>query len=635
MNGALDREPVLESEVRESSHLQPTTSRFLDVSSWARTLRSSRSILFLAMFVGYVLLAAWMNQSWLYDRPGMVDQWAYLGQSYFFPKLRQLWPQHPSGDLLPLILPAALAYKVLPPILANYALDLVYAGTVLFILFLHIRRLSGTVTALAVTFFAGGYQYLLLALGSDYTDGRVITYYCISLYVISLARRAAPRRAALLLVFAGGAYAGMVYTAILSATYLPVLVIQYVLAFGVEEGSLLAQCVKRVARFALWFLIGILGTTLLLGGVHYAYVGRAFFFENTIQKLLFFVGGGFSPPPAPYWLPTAAWLVVPGAVAFASLYVLCEFVAKQRRIRNICARCHERHVVALLNIVSLLIMLFIELVVNQWSLQLLYFDQTLPITFLGLGALLGKREPRGITLTDLAAISLALVGSLYCLWALGNHQLTYTQARAALTRVLDAGAYNVLGTLTVLTSLVIYLAHRHLGLRVIAIAYLLLFNLYCFPTEYGVFLYGEREANLEYPQSLNSSRKGLLATLELSKFLDSLDPERKCALWYAGQGPYGQLFLQVNAVAYLNHSSLRINHDFPSLKNFGGPLGSEGRPPTPNDQLLVLSPNQRASSLAETALREAGLTAKELDVFRFQLSDGAVIYVTRILTDSA
>jgi hypothetical protein len=126
----------------------------------------------------------------------------------------------------------------------------------------------------------------------------------------------------------------------------------------------------------------------------------------------------------------------------------------------------------------------------------------------------------------------------------------------------------------------------------------------------------------------------LLATLALSEFLDELDPRRDWSLWYNARGPYGNLFLQVNAVAYLNDSGRRINNRFPALDSFGGPLGSEGRPPSPNDRILVLAADADSPARAEAALKSSGLAIRDSRVFQFRLGGETGIFVTQISTQS-
>lgn len=585
----------------------------------------------LAGIVLFVLAASWINESWLYDPFGWVDQWAYLGQAHFFPRLRLLWPGHPSGDLLPLILPAALAHRVFPPVAANFLLDICCMSIVLCVLFLHVRKFAGSVTGLIIALGAGGYQYLLSAVGSSYTDGRVIASYCVGLYLTSLARDAKGRRAAGLLVLAGSAGACMAYTAILSASYLPVFAIYYILRFREAEGALWRQLVRRVARFIAWFPLGIVGMTAVLAAVHFSYTGNWFFFGPTLIKLTHFVGGGYSAPPAESWLPDASWLIVPFAVTLACAVALVRFVVRERTVPSLLSALKEWHVVALLNLASLSIVLFIELYLNQWPLQFLYFDQTLPVTFLGLGALFGRRSGGAPRLTAAFEIALAASGSLLGLWVVGQYPYTYSTVRDPLAAKLELGPYEILAAFVLVTAVVLYGSNRFRFARSLVIAYLLMLNIFSFSPTFGPFLYANTWSALSRPAPINSSKGIYLTTLHVADFVDRIDPERKHALWFNDGGAIGPLLRQVNAVAFLNDSGLRINREFPKLEDFGGFMGSGGRPPRARDRILVLSPDPSAPTQAEAALKAFGLSVESSDIQTMRLGEG-FLYAVRIKT---
>jgi hypothetical protein len=65
------------------------------------------------------LLMRRIDPSWIYSCIGWVDAWAYFGHAVDPIGMRSAFPDHPSGDLLPLIWPAALLYSFFPAVVAN------------------------------------------------------------------------------------------------------------------------------------------------------------------------------------------------------------------------------------------------------------------------------------------------------------------------------------------------------------------------------------------------------------------------------------------------------------------------------------------------------------------------------------
>jgi len=585
-----------------------------------------------AVIVAFAILVSIVNQAWMYNPFGWVDHWAYLGHIYFFPKLRALFPAEPSGDLLPLILPSALMYKILPPLVANYVVDIFFLVVFLLSIFALVRKFADTTTAWIVLFLAGGYQYLLSAVGSDYTDGRVIPYYAIGLYSISRARDALPTRQPISLALSGAIFACMVYSAILSCVYALVFWLYFVLDFREAQGQLLRQFIKRSASFIAYFSLGILLATAIFFAIYWCYAD-GFFFKNTIVKLLFFLGGGYSAPPLKEWLAGASWLIFPGAVALASLIYVAVFVIRHHRVHDLCMALEERHVVAIANVVSLSIMLFLNFVIKQWSLQMLYFDQTLPVTFLGLGALLACRKDSAGARLRYAEIAMTAIGSLLVLWLLNRNVVNYSMLLGFITRTLGANPYNAMLILALLTCIVLYpwaRRDRIRALRPAAITYLLLFNAFSFSFLYNPFLCMDGFARHNAPNKILGSNASIFrATIDLADFLDAIDPQRSCSLWYNEEGVYGPLFRQVNGMAYLNAPIRRINMRFPKLDFFGGPLGSEGHSPQAGEILLVLSLDPALVHLAEVSLQEKGLAIKEPEVHTRRLGD-VVFYATRL-----
>ena len=125
-----------------------------------------------------------INKSWLYNPYGWVDHWAYLGQSNFLLRLREIYPNDPSGDLLPVIWPQYFLNLILPNEVAVYfhgALSL-YITTMVLILI--VRKNFGESTSYFIASMWIGSQYVLTSLGASYPTGPVVLYILVAIYFL-------------------------------------------------------------------------------------------------------------------------------------------------------------------------------------------------------------------------------------------------------------------------------------------------------------------------------------------------------------------------------------------------------------------------------------------------------------------
>jgi len=577
--------------------------------------------LYFLVIVAFILLATNMNQTWLYNPFGWVDQWAYLGQSYFYPKLVKLFPLHPASDLLPVILPSAFFYKFLSPVYANLFRDIFFLSIFLFSLFLHIRRFTNVASSFVVIFLAGGYQYLLSAVGSDYTDGYVITYYALSLYCISLSRDTRPTLEKVLLILSGALFACMVYSAILAIVYLPTLFLLYSLNFHDRKVSILSTITNKTIKFFIFYFIGF-GLATFFFSCFYWIHADGFFFINNINKLFGFIGGAYTAPPLSTWITDASWLILPVGVVIASTIKLFFYFKTCKGVEEFLYRLEEKHVVKIMVVVSFTTMLFINFVIKQWSLQFLYFNQTLPIVFLGVGVLLGHNRVGVISRICLFEIGVVIFSSLLTLWLLDHYVITWQDVKNFV------GIKNVVLLMIIIlfTSLFLSIALLNRFLRFVAIVWLIVLNIVSFSPTFGNFLCWDAFAKENMPKLLSSNHSIFLSTIQLAKFIDKIDPNRRASLWYSELGSLGPLIRQVNAVTYLNSGDKRINKSFPSLNDFSGPIGSEGHVPFSGETLMILSFEANHIQQAEYSLKERGLALKTISTSLLQLDNDTIIY---------
>lgn len=589
---------------------------------------NTKSILVITLFV---VAASVVNKSWLYDPYGWVDQWGYFGEAYLFPKLIELFPIHPSSELLPVILPTAFFHKIFDPILANLLRDIFFLSTFLSILFLYLQKLTDTYTSFVIVFLAGGYQYLLTSIGSNYPVGAVIFYFMVALFLVSLARRQGVHNFLNPLFFSAVFFACMVYSAILSVSYLPCLFLLYILDFGDLKHTIFSILRKKTLEFIKNYFYGFSLTTLVFSAIYYPY-SQKFFFTSNIQKLFLFVGEGVnSAPPFSLWLADASWLVIPSAITISSAIYLIIKLLKFNKFYSFIRSLEERDVIAFITVIVSAAMLFINVVIKQWSLQFLYFHQILPLYFLGLGVLMysSKSNLKKIHLYFEVAIIAFL--SLLTLYFLNYDHVTWADLRG----YLKLQPYTALFLVFLFTVLLLVVLRFNYYIRWMALSWLIFFNLFSFSPTFGCFLCIDGVAKKSFPSALDSSEKIFLSTIEITKFLEEIDPKRKGSIWYNENDILGSLMRQSNAVFYLNMEEHRINKEFPSLETFiniDAP-GSDGHKPIKGEILIVLSSNSGSFIKAKEALKKIKLNINTHYEYKLKLDISNYIYVTKIILE--
>ncbi len=258
-----------------------------------------------------------VNPGWNYNPVGFVDDSVYLGHSFDFPALPLDFPGAPSGDLLPLILPGAAAYKLLSPVWANLSFDFFFFTVSVCFFYFVLLKTIGVRGAIFGAVALATYRYFLFATGSDYTTGKVVAYLILSLFAITKAGFADDRlRRHAWSTVTGFFCSLMVYTAILGLVYIPALLLFYVLLTGRKKR--LAGVLAQTCNSCLFMLAGFMLGTVMLGGVHFTYAHTFWFFTNSIRKLFFILSSercikGYG------WIAGATWLVLPASVTIVSL----------------------------------------------------------------------------------------------------------------------------------------------------------------------------------------------------------------------------------------------------------------------------------------------------------------------------
>ena len=558
-----------------------------------------------------------INKSWLYNPYGWVDHWAYLGQSNFLLRLREIYPNDPSGDLLPVIWPQYFLNLIFPNEVAVYFHGVLSLYITTMVLILVVRKNFGESTSYFIASMWVGSQYVLTSLGASYPTGSVVLYILVAIYFLQQNQKFYKRiNPYLILAFISFALA--FYSAILSIIYLPALTIFYLL-FHQNRKDISSY--SKIGSFALHFIVTFLFTTLTLQLIYLSY-GNGFFFFNNINKLLgFTVGNSYRAPEYSSWLPTATWLILPLVICAVQLYI---YIWKGRN--------HREYSQAIpffaLTLITFAAQLFVNLVVHQWSLQFLYFNQALGIYFLGLSPLIAIPLKNLRNLGNYLVVLLAVCCSLIGIAFANAKQFT---ALTLLENLPFSGYFIVhplrLAIVVILLLPVLlcisFVKNRYLP---VSLSILLLINIFSFSPTFGCFACFDAASRFGIWPGVTSMSQNQSSTLQVARLIDRVDPKRKSKIWYNENEPLGPVFRQVNAISYLNNGSNRVNKSFPNFTEAAQPLGSEGSTLESGDQILVLSSKVEDLNVLSNALKSVKLNAQLKSSHTLEFNPGLYVY---------
>jgi hypothetical protein len=338
-----------------------------------RTPFSSVASIGICLFLLSVIfwLLYWIDYAWVYSCIGWIDAWAYFGLAADPVAMRSAFPNHPAGDLLPLIWPAAFLYSVFPAIAANLLYKWASFVLVGLLLYRMVEWDFGKQTAIWATLALVFYKYFLIAVGSDYTDGRVILYLMLALYFLSTAyvSDASRKQEATRLFFGGLFFSFSVSTALLSSVFGLPLALCAIGRQWIKKGKIE---IPWLALSILGFCVGILS----LGLAHYLYTGRFLYFSATLAKATSFLN--VTRGPQHVNVLRLEWLYLPLLACVALPMSLVT-----RESRNVPWGFEKKLSILLwvMNVGALLPLVYLQYVKKQETLiNCYYLDQVLPFT---------------------------------------------------------------------------------------------------------------------------------------------------------------------------------------------------------------------------------------------------------------
>jgi len=562
-----------------------------------------KSDVFLGLIVAFTLtsLAVLANSAWLFNPYGWVDHWGYLGHSLSLTELRAAFPNEPSGDLLPVIWPAALLQLLFADAVVAYLHGALSFFLTTFLLFQIARKNFDKEVALFVSTMWLGSQYVLTSLGASYPTGSVILYLSLTLYFLQKSQNLGSI-VNWNLAFASIFFTLALYSAILSIIYLPGLILFYLLYTQEKNPKDKLMVVKNLITFVSSFLI----TTLILQ-LFYLQYGNGFFFANNLNKLVSFTAGNaYRAPAFSQWLPTATWLVLP--------FLICGFAAIMLIQRGSLQKLPHHYLAFIaLPIATFVLQVSVNLFLHQWSLQFLYFNQSLGLYFASLGVCIATFFKLFSKKYQVKLIYVSLLLSIFSI-LLTNYKFYNVMT---LAEKIPFGEYflsHPLRSSLIIISILLVVMFRGQFIKIFSLfslCALVSINIFSFSPSYGCFMCADVIARQGIWAGVKDMKQNQISTITVSKVVSDLDSRRDFKIWYDENEPLGPVFRQINSIVYLNVQENRVNKAFPALSEAIQPIGSEGRGLVSGDRILVLSSqNQAATQLIKELKMNNVVTSK-------------------------
>ena len=271
------------------------------------------------------------------------------------------------------------------------------------------------------------YPYFWSAIGWDYVDGAGIAYYLLTMALVYNAARQ-PRRY-VLLIAAGAAYAGVIYSNLVWLAFSPSFFGLYLWSLT-ETGA--RRIWKAIFRFFLWFGLGWAAVSAALGAANQMLEGNFWFYAPSLGFARSMAGVKNPWKAANYaWLVDGYWLIFPALGCLAALIVCA--IRFWKGVRG-----DLRLFFALNMFYCAGVLIYMEARGNPVLQYMYYASYLIPSAVLVLGPLLFQ-SVSALRESSFRLLVGAALGSLLCIWAFSNHPVIAAVARAHVKGLLVAG----------------------------------------------------------------------------------------------------------------------------------------------------------------------------------------------------
>ncbi len=551
-----------------------------------------------------LLVLPWLllliNQSWIFT-PASIDPWIYWGYFNNFDSFISAFAGTYYGTRLPWILPGYVCYKIFPPLIANYVLHFSFYYIAIFSLFFTIKLIFGKRAALTSAILLGCYPFFLGAIGWDYVDGAGIAYFLLTLLLLTVAIKTSFRSKwpflvqrnkqtvaslvwpGILLFFAGGSLAMCIYTNTFLITYVPILILYYIIIKRDDY--------KYFLVISLFFaLAGFATFTVILCGINQAAGGPFFFFLPSFNASLTMVRqtniwklAGIS------WVTHAPWLILL-SIAFISslLHLLYNLLKRKTLVKS--SSYNKHNSIFSLSYILMFFFMVLWAAKGQPVFELPYYASYLiPLMFLSVGS---QIAPFLAKLRKWQFFALVCALNILMLLSFFSPFHSLFASRIAI----------LYGIIIAIVGIGLMFWLRTKFVFLISVSLLFLFfgilNVNLIGSHWQVDF-----NNRQQPKQL------LLAVAQSDAILQKIDPSVQFRFWYSKDEPQSGAFMAVTSTRLWGYRL--INDQFPSLVDYEiRPNSSEPTVIPRHTIIAILSGDEEAFQKATTSLGQIGLDTR-------------------------
>ena len=500
-----------------------------------------------ALILLWTVMLMLINHDWYFTPVSFVDPAIYIGW-FLHPQLyRELFPLAHTGDLFPLTLPNAVAYYYFGPVVGNIIIKGISFFVAQLCMFVVVRQLFNVRTAIFCVIAFSCSRYVLMAIGADYTDGRVIVYLLLSMASGISASAPNQRYPRLLYAMAGVWALFMVSTAMLSAVLLLLLFGMCMIGRGVVSHK-----VSPHRTAIIWMTGGFIAAFAILGLIDATFMGGdGFYLRNVIERAISYIGQ--NRVLVSNWENAGLWLVpsatiVPVGISAAFILIKHHSMFDLKEWHGRALLC-----VTLGTILAYGTFIGLQYFKNQETLSNgFYLNFLLPLVYVLLGAIIYP-----LTRTSHSALFWFLMAG----FALVSVQVVVGLSQYAITlqslfpcwASSAAFSYEVavlsLGLLACIMCIK-YPAIRLMGVLIVVLAVNFYSASHIFPTQFTAH---RREENFK-------------TILEWDAHVSAQDAQRKGFVWYDVYEPSGAVFMQMSAASHMWTKWGQVSENFPLVE---------------------------------------------------------------------
>ncbi len=505
-----------------------------------------------------------------------IDPWLYTGFFLSLPEHFARWGDTYYATRLSWLLPGFALHRLFSPVVANYVLHIGFFYVLLFATYFLVTSGINRTTAFVVTLLVAWNPEVLGAIGWDYVDGAVITYFAVSLLCLEKAS-ADGSRTWLWGVAAGAGLACMATANLVATTLWPICGLFLLLRVGASRWRRVFAIlgVAAIGASAMFAAFGLANQQL---GGRFLFLQPSVVFAGTRMWL-----------PSPWdvegmaWLPDSPALILP---AIATLGAVLALAGRAPVARSFSGSLQVTFLVAT-------VWWVIHSALWTHSIHIFYYTSYLvPLALVTLAVhpysplkiIPGLRTGHALAL-ELATLAVLVVHLLFL-------------------RHGDAWAWKSVGSTLNAAMSTRYGINAYVGCAVAGVALISLRLVRARWFQWPAFLLALLMAYSSVPEnfaiwSLPRVKDDLALTASVHEYIRRhLDPNRSFRMWYR--------IVKGEPRPYRNISSsylwgyVLVNEAMPLL---------EPNPPTPldaNAQLVLMAANQREVETARAALRKVG-----------------------------